>query len=476
MERQHRAWPRRRAERKRRRLWLLVALLGLAALPSCAPALRRTEGGSGKALATVLLGLRIGDELNEGRKVWWPGYLRPVPVAATVVKVVDCYCTALGWTSLERARYGNLDPPASYEENLLLLREAHDLGLIDKSELARVATKHLVEGSNANYASLRFAHAQLHVLSDERYKCLLKRIRWDRDYYVYPLDYGLVDGTKGTVPEHQYRQQILLRCATERRGKPVKPIPWALRAALREGYMTRPGYESGLRGLLKHLEQRLQEEHTGKPLRRGRGGISPFLACIFVGSRVGYHLNEGRRIRGIEYYRVVPVLNLIADFEGGLAAYRGRTGNLAAWDSDRDPLAVRQEWVDLLDQCRDAKIITPARTRELLKQLATGSYTTVRLLRKARDEEAISIRECAELLQRVLREPDWPINPLNEGALVMARRVGLLDGNQVRQILARLVKGNYPSFSLLRSAYHNDVVDAAQYREGVQRLYKRIYR
>ena len=465
-------------------LTLFVIALELSVFVGCAPARRRTEGGAPRAFGSILFGMRNGDDLNEGRKVWWLDYCRGIPFIGYGFVVVDGRHAGSGWTELERARYSKLDPPTSYEDNLNLLLAARKLGIIDQAVFSETAKEQIFGGRNCNYMCLRFIKDHCpDLLPDSKYAKRLRRLRWDRDYYVYAMDEGLMTEARKYIPRHQYYQEILRLCGVLRDGKrvpldvgEVKPVPWALRIARSERFMSEDDYKRNLLPLLEHFKKRLERESvTDEPARRGQGGFGAFMTGVFIGRRVGYGLNEGRRIRGVEYLNFVPLLHLIPQLEGGLAAYSGRTANLAAWNEDRDPLAVRWEWIDMLEQCKEVGHITAEAHALLLGRLARGSYTNMRLLRRAVCDDAIEGAAYASALKRILEEPDWPLNPLNKGILDEALRVGACGQDEAKNMLRFFLGKNMPSFRLLKLARKHGVLSDKEHRNRIRLLFQRVY-
>jgi len=475
--------------RLRASTWSAVLSVAIVAA-GCSPALRRTDGGQGKAFATIMFGQRIGDEMNEGRGVRGAEYCRAIPILGYIFKACDGFSAGGGRTGLERGRLSDLDPPNSYPENLDLLLEARKLGIIDKVEFDRTVEKSILQGRNFNYVCLKFLRRHCSELLPEGAGVrLVRRLRWDRDFHVYAMDDGLMDElAKLITPKERYLfyQQILRFCAMThdgRRLKPipeVKPIPWALKIARRETFLTQHEYEERLRFLLeKYFDKRLEdeEEEDEEPEIRGEGGWGPFLAGVFIGPRVGYSVNEGRGIRGIEYVRVIPLFGLIAEIQDGFAAFKGRTANLAAWDADLDPLAVRWEWVDLLDQCKAAGVLGPDAYNWRLNRLALASYTNVKLLKKAYQENAIDREQYKDALRRIAKEEDWPLNPLNVDFLAEAvDNVKAIRREDAKKQLKEFLDDEVPGFNLLRWARQYDVLLDSEYKQKVAQLYERIYK
>ena len=443
------------------------------------------------AFATIMFGQRIGDEMNEGREIRWHEYFRGIPILGYPFKFVDGLYAAAGLTGLEHGRLRDLDPPSSYKDNLDLLLEVKKLGIIDQTKFDRTVENRIVKGRNFNYACLKFVKEHCPNLfprpktpggskpvESPDYIKRLRYLRWDRDYYVYSMDAGLMKEVKGVVKRHLFFQEIQRLCATERDGDDVTPIPWALKIARDERFLNQHEYKRRLDLLLKRFDARLKDEiDEEEPEIRGEGGWGPFFASVFIGPRVGYSLNEGRGIRGIEYVRVIPLFGLIAELSDGFAAYRGRTANLAAWDAGEDPLAVRWEWVDMLDQCRAAGLIGQGQYAWRLGLMARGGYTNLKLLDKALDEKAIGKEQYADALKRILKERDWPLNPLNHGVLeaALAPDVRAIAEQEARDQLKVFLEDDVPSFYLLRLARKHDVLTADEYREKVRELFERVY-
>ena len=211
------------------------------------------------------------------------------------------------------------------------------------------------------------------------------------------------------------------------------------------------------------------------PERRGGFGIVPALVTGFIGPRTGYSMNEGRRLRTSEWFRAIPGIHVVPAVMGGVVAYKGRTANLDAWAFDLDPPAVRQEWVDVLDQCREEGLLSEKEYKTRLNLLARGNYTHLKLLRKARDENAVSDEDYAVVLRRLLEEPDWALNPLNDGILQEAVKSGVLTRAEAVEEIRQLVKKEVPSFYVLKTSYELAAIDFEEYKRRVRRLYERVY-
>ena len=253
--------------RKARLSMQLATVCLLALLVGCA-AQRRTEGGQDKAFASLLCGLRSGEELNEGTEMYWADYGRLLPGAGWIFKAIDGVQAGIGVTDLAHNRNRNVAPPASCQDWLDLLQEAQKLGIIDKREFERTVQTSILNGRNLNYTSLKFARDYCpQLFLGEEYEKKLRRLRWDGDYYVYSMDDGLLEEAKKAIPRHQYYQELLRLCGLLSKGELVrpdldefKPIPWALRLARRERFVTEFQYKNALDALLGHFDKRLKKE------------------------------------------------------------------------------------------------------------------------------------------------------------------------------------------------------------------------
>ena len=194
----------------RRSQYLALAVVLAAAVPlaGCRGTreLRRSHGGSKPFFGTIL-GQRVGHEMNEGRRVWWMDYLRMLPSVAMPFKVIDGCFALFGYTNLERARWSGLEPPTADMDYMLLLKEAHKLGVITDAEYERqlrwVGTR-----AFPNMAVMAFVREEMpSALPDGEYTKLLQQIRYETDAHVYFRNRGLLQEAKkrGAITEQQFR-------------------------------------------------------------------------------------------------------------------------------------------------------------------------------------------------------------------------------------------------------------------------------
>jgi hypothetical protein len=56
-----------------------------------------------------------------------------------------------------------------------------------------------------------------------------------------------------------------------------------------------------------------------------KGGVGPCLASCCIGPRVGLEMNDGRKIRTLEWLTLVPVVNIVTILMQCYEAYQGKT-------------------------------------------------------------------------------------------------------------------------------------------------------
>lgn len=67
-----------------------------------------------------------------------------------------------------------------------------------------------------------------------------------------------------------------------------------------------------------------------------KGGITACLVSCYMGPRVAFERNEGRKIRSKEIWLIIPILNIVAAILMGLEAYNGKTMTQIAKDEGLD--------------------------------------------------------------------------------------------------------------------------------------------
>ena len=68
----------------------------------------------------------------------------------------------------------------------------------------------------------------------------------------------------------------------------------------------------------------------------GKGGMAGFLLGCYLGPRVAFERNEGRRVRTREILLFIPVVNVVTSVLMGLEAYSGKTMTQIAQDEGLD--------------------------------------------------------------------------------------------------------------------------------------------
>jgi hypothetical protein len=76
-------------------------------------------------------------------------------------------------------------------------------------------------------------------------------------------------------------------------------------------------------------EVRAKENLGGNPIYakepKQKGGFVPFLGACCLGPRVGLELNDGRKVRNMEYLALVPVVQVVPMVLMAVEAYQGKT-------------------------------------------------------------------------------------------------------------------------------------------------------
>ena len=60
-------------------------------------------------------------------------------------------------------------------------------------------------------------------------------------------------------------------------------------------------------------------------MAKEKGGCLPFLGSCCLGPRIGLEMNEGKRVRTLEWVRLVPIVGLFAHLWISVEAFQGKT-------------------------------------------------------------------------------------------------------------------------------------------------------
>lgn len=213
-----------------------------------------------------------------------------------------------------------------------------------------------------------------------------------------------------------------------------------------------------------------------KPKQRGHGGLGPLLATIYIGPRTGYGLNEGRGLRGIEYFRSIPLIHVPPTLIYAYKAYGGDTALRLAYESHIDALNTEAETLEVLDMGLKAGVLDREGYRQRLSELARGMFVNLRTAKRAHDEGAISPETYKRLLRILMEQSDHVLYEPNRGLLKESLQAEALSEAAYRKELKRLVKKGYPSFALLAEARDAGVITDPQYRGKVKELYQDVFK
>ena len=118
-------------------------------------------------------------------------------------------------------------------------------------------------------------------------------------------------------------------------GNTVLPPLGTIAMYTLEGYQAFEAYNG------KSMNEVRKEERLGGDMISANrtaevGGPMPFLASCCLGPRVGLEMNDGRKVRALEYLRLVPIVGYIPHVMISIEAYNGKTMTEIAKDEGLD--------------------------------------------------------------------------------------------------------------------------------------------